>query len=118
MADPKKIEQKPDGKALDQWLHQQLHAAGGGMSGQQGEKTADNEDEFDKEALEGLEKFHSTTEIYQQTARINRMVQKKTGGDRHKPPLDWGQHFWVIVALFVVILLIILAFIVIRLLKG
>jgi len=117
MADPKKLSPQASKKELDKWLQQQLNAAGGEASSSQ-DGLMDKDDPFYKEAMEGLNKFGSTREIYRQTTRVNRSIQKKTGADRKKGPLQAGHVFWFVVAIIVIIMVIILAFIVIRMRMG
>lgn len=117
MADPKKISPQTSKKELDKWLQQQLNAAGSDASpGQDG--LSDEDDPFYTDAMEGLNKFGSTREIYQQASRVNRSIQKKTGAGRKKGPFEAGHMFWFVVAIIVIIMVIILAFVVIRMRLG
>ena len=123
MADPKKIStsaKRPvSNKDLENWLKQQIDAAAGseGAVGHDG-STPEQEDPFYQEAMEGLNKFDSAREIYQQASRVNRSIARKTGTDRKKNLMGTGQIFWLIVAVIVVIMVVILAFVVIRMRAG
>lgn len=117
MADPKKISPPSSKIELEKWLQQQLDAAGGTVSAPQpGEPS--NDDPFYKDAMEGLKKFDSTSDIYKHTSRINRSLQKKTGAGKKKNLLAAGHLFWFLIAIVVVIMVIILAFVVIRMRMG
>lgn len=121
MADPKKITTQASKKELEHWLQQQLEAAGGdkAMDTDAGQvPDPDNKNPFYQDAIEGLDKFSSTREIYKHTNRINRSIQKKTGVSRKKGTLETSHIFWFVVAIIVIIMVIILAFIVIRMRLG
>ena len=118
MADPKKISPAASKKELEKWLQEQLDTV---MSAGQGgddieEKT--KEDSFYQDAIEGLNKFQSTREVYRQTHRINKALKSKTGDHRHKKSLESNHLFWFVVAIVLIITIIIMAFIVLRMRMG
>ncbi|GAB3361960.1 hypothetical protein GCM10027566_29170 [Arachidicoccus ginsenosidivorans] len=118
MAEKKKISANASTKDLDKWLQDKLDAVNnGGMAEGHDEKT-DEQDPFLQDALEGLSKFSSTKEIYRQTGRVNRALEKKTGGARKINIFEASPIFWFIVAIIIIITVIILAFVVLRMRMG
>lgn len=116
MADAKKIS-PASGKNLEKWLQEQLDAAGRHDARSSAAADEQPEDDFYKDAMEGLKQFPSTRDIYHHTRRINRELEKKTGLNHKRRPAN-GHLFWMITAILVILTIIILAFIVLRMRIG
>ena len=117
MAKQKKISSPATEQELNHWLQKQLEATTL-HSGGSYDQDLDPEDPFYNDALEGLEKFDSTAEIYKQTAAINRNLKGKINGGRKKNQLDSAGLFWYIIAIILILILVIVAFIVLRMRMG
>jgi|GEM_PF-5072733 len=73
---------------------------------------ADNDD-FLKDAMEGLQSFSSIQKINKHTAQLNKTLHKSIAGRRKSHPIRFLQIGWYVLAVVVVILLVLLAFAVI-----
>ena len=117
MAKQKHISTQSSQQELEDWLRQQLEGTALPGSGHP-QQRVDQEDPFYKEAMEGLEKFDSTADIYKQTSAVNRSLQQKISQAGRKRPLDGSTLYWYIIAVVVILLMVVIAFVVLRMRMG
>lgn len=75
------------------------------------------DDDFLKDALEGLESFSSTDKIHHDVQQLNKKLHHSTRSKRKSRPFEFKQIFWFVLAVVIVILLVLLAFEVLSLRK-
>ena len=74
-------------------------------------------DDFLKDAMEGLQSFSSVKKINRHAAQLNKTLRKSVAGRRKSRPIRFSQIGWYVFAVVMVVLLILLAFVVIWLRK-
>jgi hypothetical protein len=70
-------------------------------------------DDFLKDAREGLQSFSSVSKINKHTTQLNKTLHKSIAGRRKSHVIRFSEIGWYVLAVVIVILLILLAFVVI-----
>lgn len=113
MADKKNISSKkiqPGKDALKVYLKDNLSESCSQSSGND-----IDEDVFLQDALEGLESFSSVDKIHHNVQQLNKKLHHSTRSKRKSRPFEFKQISWFVLAVVIVILLVLLAFEVLRL---
>ncbi|HEY0297959.1 MAG TPA: hypothetical protein VGB84_01945, partial [Arachidicoccus sp.] len=76
---------------------------------------AGEDDEFFKDAMEGLASFSSTQKIHANAQQLHQKLQQTTHKKRKTRPFEFSQIMWYVIAVIVIILLVLLGFEVLRL---
>ncbi|ANI88315.1 hypothetical protein A9P82_02730 [Arachidicoccus ginsenosidimutans] len=71
-------------------------------------------DDFLKDAMDGLESFSSTNKIDKSVAQLHKTLHQSIDDKRKSKPLRFAQIAWYVLAVVIIILLVSLAFAVIR----
>lgn len=75
------------------------------------------DDDFFKDALEGLASFSSADKMHHSVRQLNKKLHQSTRSKRKSRPFEFKQIFWFVLAVVIIILLVLLAFEVLRLRK-
>lgn len=75
------------------------------------------DDDFMKDAIEGLDSFSSTDKIHHSVRQLNKKLHQSTRSKRKSRSFEFKEIFWFVLAVVIIILLVLVAYEVIDLSK-